>query len=183
MPDIPSQEPQTLIAGDTWRWARTLAGYPASSGWSLSYVLINAAAKLTITAQPDGDSHAVLVPAATTAGYPAGSYAWRARVSKDGEIYTVGEGRLDIRDAFGGSTLDARSHARKALDAIEAVLEGRASSSVAEYEIAGRRLKYIPVPELMAMRDKYRAEVAQEDAAASVAAGLPDRRRVLVRFG
>jgi hypothetical protein len=123
------------------------------------------------------------VAAATTAGYAAGTYDWRARVSKAGEVYTVGEGRLTVRNAFSAATFDARTHARKTLDAIEAVIEGRASSSTAEYTIAGRSLKHIPVADLLALRDKYRAEVLHEDAAAAVAAGLPDRRRVFVRFG
>jgi hypothetical protein len=183
MADIPTLEPSSVNAGDTWRWTRSLADYPASAGWALSYTLINASAKITISASASGDDHAVTVAAATTAGYAAGTYDWRARVSKDGEVYTVGEGRITVRNAFAASTFDARSHARKTLDAIEAVIEGRASSAVAEYTIAGRSLKHIPVADLLALRDKYRAEVLREDAAAAVAAGLPDRRRVFVRFG
>jgi hypothetical protein len=171
MADTPTLEPSSVNAGDTWRWTRSLADYPASAGWALSYTLINASAKITISA------------AATTAGYAAGTYDWRARVSKAGEVYTVGEGRITVRNAYAASTFDARSHARKTLDAIEAVIEGRASSSTAEYQIAGRQLKYIPVPDLLALRDKYRAEVKREDAIAAVAAGLPDSRRVFVRFG
>lgn len=183
MADIPTLEPTTANAGDTWRWNRTLADYPASAGWALSYTLINAAAKITINAAASGDDHAVTVSAATTAGYAAGSYDWRARVSKAGEVYTVGEGRITVRNAFAGATFDARSHARKTLEAIEATIEGRASSATLEYEIAGRRMKYIPAAELLKLRDKYRGEVAREDAATAVAAGLPDRRRVYVRFG
>lgn len=183
MADIPTIEPTTANAGDTWRWTRTLADYPASAGWALSYTLINASAKITINASASGDNHAVTVSAATSAGYAAGSYDWRARVSRAGEVYTVGEGRITVRNAFGGSTFDARSHARKTLEAIEAVIEGRASSATLEYTIAGRTMKHIPMADLLALRDKYRAEVLREDAAAAVAAGLPDRRRVHVRFG
>ncbi len=183
MADTPTIEPSSVNAGDTWRWTRSLADYPASAGWALSYTLINASAKITVNASASGDDHAVTVAAATTAGYAAGTYDWRARVSKAGEVYTVGEGRITVRNAYAASTFDARSHARKTLDAIEAVIEGRASSSTAEYQIAGRQLKYIPVADLLALRDKYRAEVLREDAAAAVAAGLPDRRRVFVRFG
>lgn len=183
MADIPTIEPTTANAGDTWRWTRTLADYPASAGWALSYTLINAAAKITINASASGDDHAVTVSAATTAGYAAGSYDWRARVSKAGEVYTVGEGRITVRNAFGGSTFDARSHARKTLEAIEAVIEGRASSEVSYYMIGNRQLRYMTPAELLTLRDKYRAEVAREDAAAAVAAGLPDKRRVFVRFG
>lgn len=183
MADIPTIEPTTANAGDTWRWTRTLADYPASAGWALSYTLINAAAKITINASASGDDHAVTVSAATTAGYAAGSYDWRARVSRAGEVYTVGEGRITVRNAFGGSTFDARSHARKTLEAIEAVIEGRASSEVSYYMIGNRQLRYMTPAELLTLRDKYRAEVAREDAAAAVAAGLPDKRRVFVRFG
>ena len=183
MADTPTIEPSSVNAGDTWRWTRSLADYPASAGWALSYTLINASAKITVNASASGDDHAVTVAAATTAGYAAGTYDWRARVSRAGEVYTVGEGRLTVRNAFSAATFDARTHARKTLDAIEAVIEGRASSSTAEYTIAGRSLKHIPVADLLALRDKYRAEVLREDAAAAVAAGLPDRRRVFVRFG
>lgn len=183
MADIPTIEPAVLNAGDTLRWTRSLADYPASAGWVLSYTLINAAAKITITGSASGDEHSILVPAATSAGYTPGSYDWRARVTKAGEVYTVGEGRLTVNASFSAATYDARSQARKTLEAIEATLEGRASSSTLEYEIGNRRMKYIPLSELLQLRDRYRAEVAREDAAAAVAAGLPDRRRVYVRFG
>lgn len=183
MADIPTIEPTTANAGDTWRWTRTLADYPASAGWALSYTLINGTAKITINASASGDAHAVTVTAATTAGYTAGSYDWRARVSKAGEVYTVGEGRITVRNAFAASTFDARSHARKTLEAIEAVIEGRASSEVSYYMIGNRQLRYMTPDELLTLRDKYRAEVLREDAAAAVAAGLPDKRRVFVRFG
>lgn len=183
MADIPTLEPTTANAGDTWRWNRTLADYPASAGWALSYTLINAAAKVTINATASGDDHAVTVSAATTAGYAAGSYDWRARVSRAGEVYTVGEGRITVRNAFSGTTFDARTHARKTLEAIEAVIEGRASSEVSYYMIGNRQLRYMTPDELLTLRDKYRAEVTREDAATAVAAGLPDRRRVFVRFG
>lgn len=183
MADIPALEPTTVNAGDTWRWTRSLSDYPASAGWVLSYTLINAGAKITVNASASGDDHLVTVSAATTAGYTPGTYDWRARVSKAGEVFTVSEGRITVRNAYAGSTFDARSHARKTLDNIEAVIEGRATSATLEYEIAGRRMKYIPAAELLSLRDKYRAEVAAEEAARSVAAGLPDKRRVFVRFG
>jgi hypothetical protein len=93
----------------------------------------------------------------------------------------VGTGTLSVRPSFAVAT-DGRTHARKVLDAIEAVIEGRATSEVAEYQIAGRELRYIPIPELLQLRDKYRGEVLREDAASRAARGLPDPRRVFVRF-
>ena len=122
----------------------------------------------------------VNVSAATSAAYVAGTYDWRARVTKTTEVYTVGTGRITIKASF-ASALDARSSMRTALEAIEATLSGRTTSATAEYEIAGRRLKYIPLPELLVLRDRYRIDVAREDAAARSAAGLPNPGRIQVR--
>jgi hypothetical protein len=180
---IPTIEPSLITAGDTLKWVKTLADYSAADGWVLSYVFINAAAKFSITATASGSDFAVTVAAATTAAYAAGAYDWRAQVSKSGEVYTVSTGRATVKPAFSVATLDGRSQARTSLEAIEAMLQGRASSAVHEYEIAGRRLKYIPVPELLQLRDALRADVAREDTAARIASGLGDNRRIYVRFG
>ncbi len=183
MADIPRTEPLSVNAGDTIRWTRTLADYPASAGWVLTYTLLNAAAKITITSAASGDDHAVNVAAATSAAWVAGDYAWRAQVSKAGEVYTVAEGRMTVAPSFGAATLDTRSSARKALEAVEAYLADPNNLTAAKYEIAGRSLDRFPLSELWAHRDRLRFEVAREDAATRAAAGLPDKRRVFVRFG
>jgi hypothetical protein len=181
--DTPTIEPTRIVAGDTLKFTITLADYSASDGWTLTYTMVNASARQTFAAAADGSDHAVTVAAATTAAWAVGSYDWIAKVSNvGGEVYTVRSGRWEVASGFTSAT-DARTHARTMLDAIEAVLEGRATSAVQEYEIAGRKLRYIPLPELLVIRDKYRAEVAREDAAADVARGMPDGRRVYVRFG
>jgi hypothetical protein len=48
--------------------------------------------------------------------------------------------------------------------------------------IAGRELWRISITELLVLRSRYQMEVAREEAATSVGRGLPDKRRVLVRF-
>lgn len=179
---IPTTEPARIVAGDTAKWAKSLADYPAGDGWTLSYSLVTATNRYTFSASADGDDHLVTVAAATTAVWVPDPYAWRAQVALSGEVYTVGEGIVTVAAAF-GAAVDARSLARRQLDAVEAMLEGRASSSVAEYSIAGRALKYIPVTDLMVLRDRLRMDVAREDAATASAAGLPVRGRVFVRFG
>lgn len=183
MIDIPTIEPATVNAGDTVRWRRALPDYPASAGWVLTYTLLNAAGRITITASAQGDDHLVSVPAGTTAGWAAGDYAWRAQVSKAGEVYTVGEGRMTIKPSFGVSALETRSLARQALDAVEAYLADPNNIAAAQYEIAGRQLRRYTLPELWAHRDRLRLEVLREEQAERLAVGLPDRRRVLVRFG
>jgi hypothetical protein len=183
MAAIPTTEPTTVNAGDTIRWNRTLPDYPASAGWVLTYTLLNAASKITITSTASGNDHAVNVAAATSATWVAGDYAWRAQVALAGQVFTVGEGRMAVKPSFGASTLDTRSPARKALEAVEAYLYDPNNLTAAEYQIAGRSLKRIPLPELRDWRDRLKVDVAREDAATRTAAGLPDTRRVFVRFG
>lgn len=178
----PTTEPALIIAGDTAKWLKSLADYPASAGWVLVYALVSAAQRYTFTATALGDDFLVTVAAATTAAYVAGGYEFRGSVSKAGEVFTVASGRLNIAPAF-GAAVDARSQARRTLEAIESTLEGRASSATAEYEIAGRKLKYIPIADLLQLRDRFRRDVAGQDAADRIAKGLGNPGRVYVRFG
>jgi hypothetical protein len=178
----PTTEPDTLIAGDTAKWLITLPDYPATDGWALSYKLANAANTITFAAGASGSDHLVTVAATTTAGWQPGYYIWRSQVSKAGEVFTVSTGSVTIAPALGSAT-DARSHARKVLDTVEAYLENPANMAAARYQINGRELFRYGIPDLLALRSRYQAEVAREKAAQNVARGLPDKRRIFVRFG
>ncbi|BBF76065.1 hypothetical protein URS_0009 [Acinetobacter ursingii] len=62
---------------------------------------------------------------------------------------------------------DLRSHARKTLDAIEAVIEKRATIDQERYRINNRELYRTPFETLVKLRSLYRAEVSREQAKAS----------------
>lgn len=177
--DTSNPEPISINPGDTVKWARSLASYPASAGWALSYELLNAMHRYEIPAIADGDAFRVVVSAQTSQSFAPGSYDWRARVTNSDEVYTVANGRMTVAPSFGAAG-DTRSHARRTLDVIQAVLEGRATSATTEYEINGRRLKYIPLNELHAMRSKYQREVAAEEGKTGPR-GVSGR--ISVRFG
>jgi hypothetical protein len=181
---VPTTEPATLVAGDTATWTKSLSDYPASAGWVLSYALVKSGTRITFNASASGDDHLVSEAPVTTAAWAAGDYQWTAKVSLAGAVYTVASGAVTIAADYSAATggLDARSHARTTLDALEAWIEGR-NMGVAEYEIAGRRMKSIPIPDLLVLRDRYRRDVRSEDDAARAAAGLPSRNKMLVRFG
>lgn len=179
---IPTTEPANLPAGDTATWQRTLASYPASDGWALTYTLVNASQRYTATATAVGDDHLINIPASTTATWAPGWYDWRAQASKSGQVFTVAAGRLQVLPTFGTAT-DARSHAQKVLEAIQAYLENPVNLAASEYEIAGRSLRRHSIPELLALRDRYQFEVNREANAQRAAAGLAPRGRIAVRFG
>lgn len=161
-PPIPSSVPSVFRAGDTAIWRRTLSDYPAGDGWTLDYLLVQPSRQITLTATADGDSHLIEIAASTTQTWTPGSYSWQERASKAGKIHTTATGTLQIQPSFAAATLglDARTHAQKTLDALEAWIESR-DLGVAEYQIAGRQLKTIPIPDLLLLRDRYRREVRE----------------------
>ena len=178
----PTTEPREFVAGDTAKWLKTLADYPASAGWALGYTLINSTGKITFGSTAQAESFLVNVAASTTAGWAAGNYAWRAQVSKAGEVYTVGQGSTVVKAAFSAATLEARTTAAIMLENVNAALTNTASQNVLEYEIAGRRLKHYDIAGLLALRDRLTADVARETAAANIANGLGNPGRIYVRF-
>jgi hypothetical protein len=185
--DIPTNEPLSLRAGDTWAWTRSLTDYPATA-WTLKYRFKHpTAAGFEITATASGTDHAVSVAAAVTTSYTAGDWTWTAWVEGGtSEKYTVDTGTVtilaDYRSGAASATYDGRTHARKVLAAIEAVIEGRASKDQEEYTIAGRSLKRTPVADLIRFRTLYKAEVANEIAAERLANGIGISKTIGVRL-
>jgi hypothetical protein len=187
--------PDTLQAGDTWAWDATVYGYP-SSEWTLKFVLHLRGSATTIeitatTAAEGGDNYDVTVAATYTKDYAPGTYEWTAFVEKgaggDRERYTVSGGGGTVRilsdlETADAST-DARTHARKVLDGIEATMEGRASHAELSLTVNGKAIQYMKPEELIRWRSFYRGEVSTEKQAEEIAQGRGSSRRILTRFG
>jgi hypothetical protein len=180
----PTTEPVSFTSGDTVAWLRTLDDYPASSSWVLAYTFINGAAKFTVTAAASGRDHAVAIAASASAGYPPGTYTWQATVTKSAERYTVGTGTCQVLPNLeAASQYDTRTPARKALDAAEVALATYgAKAYLQSYDIAGRSQRFHDPGAFLAWRDKLKAEVRREEAAAAIAAGRRPRNQLLARF-
>jgi hypothetical protein len=86
------------------------------------------------------------------------------------------------RDAY--STYDGRSHARKMLDAINAILDGRALSAdldLIRTSFGDRQAEY-DLANLLKMRQQYAFAVQAEDNAERLARGEPSGRFIATRF-
>lgn len=125
---IPKTEPAWVRLGDTWSWYRSdLAEFPAPT-WSLTYHFKNAVGGFDVAATADGTGFAVNVDPATTAALTAGRYDYVALVTDGTDRHEVGSGVLEVRPDFAAvGALDARTLPRKILDAIDAILESRAT--------------------------------------------------------
>lgn len=158
--------PGSITAGLTFKRTVTLADYPADQGWVLNAYLRGKTA-INIEATADGAKHVINVPAATTTEWQAGDYGYSVRVSKSGDVYEVGSGTLSVlSDMQTVTSGDFRSHAQKTLDAIEAVIENRASLDQERYRINNRELYRTPMADLLKLRALYRREVNQQKAKA-----------------
>lgn len=180
---IPTTEPLTARAGDTWQWRREdlSADYPASA-WTLKYYFRNAASFFDVTAAADGDEFAVTVAKASTAAYTVGSYDWIAVVESATERFEKDSGRIEVLPNLAtAAAYDVRGFARKMVDAIEAVLLSRATADqldLVETQLGDRGLKRDRAS-LIELRSKFASEARREEATQNG----ESKNRILVRFG
>ena len=150
-------EPTRITAGDTIQWSRSVPDYPATSGWVLNYSLLSLAGSIQISTVPDGSSHLVNIPMSVSAGYVPGTYSWQSWVTNGSERHQIEQGTIEVLVDFAtaGAGTDTRSHVKRTLDSIEAVIEGRASKGDQELTIDGTTLKKMNVEELLKLRSTY----------------------------
>lgn len=168
--NYPTQEPDLLVIGDRWTWRRPdlVADYPTAD-YALTYEFHEDSGgggshKFSITATETTNDYLIEIASATTATYATGVFHWYAFITRtsDSERIAIDDGYAKIELNFADTNADHRSHAKKVLDAIEAVLENRASQDQMSYSIAGRSLSRMSIDDLMRFRDRYRAEYNRE---------------------
>ncbi len=160
MPDIPTSAPQTATAGDSLTWYQSAGDCTPADGWALSVEVVGK--DLSVAATNDNGQHRVTLTTAQTQGLGAGAWSWVARATKAGERVTVARGTLTLAPDPLGEQASATTHAERMLAAIEALIEGRATSDLSSYSVAGRSLTKMTFDELLAARSYFRHEVAAQ---------------------
>ncbi len=177
---------RTLIVGDTLDFPTSIPDYPASSGYVLTYRLIprTSGTPITIISGANGDDYRTQVEAVTTTDWADGEYSWFADVAKDGDVFTVDSGVVTLLpNPRTATAYDGRSPARKALDAVNAVLSTWGTNAhVQEYTIGNRSMRFATKAEAIQQRDMLKAEVWREEERDRTAAGQPSRRIISTRF-
>lgn len=159
---IPDSVPRELVAGDTWTWTRELGDYPAGT-WTATVYFENKDGVFNVSGTASNTTHSFTIDATTSAAIKPGLYGWRLRVTDGSTTTTVENGMLDVLvDPAKAGRVDTRSWARRTLEAIEAFLEGNASTAQQSMSIQGRSLSRWSLPDLTAFRDKLKSEVATE---------------------
>lgn len=189
-------EPTAITVGDSLGWTRDHSAvvYTDSSGdeqecsataWTLKYYAAGPDGVFNITASATGQDFIVSLTATQTANWSTGFYEWRAYAINGANRYEIDRGKWELLADFTKQIkgYEARSHARIVLEAINAVMEDKATADQMSLSIGGRSLSRYSFQELLFVKAQYEAIVAKEEAEAAVARGDNPSKRILVRFG
>ena len=152
-----SEIPCEVTAGDTIDVALSDLSvlYPTDEYTLTVSTRLNDAAADSVTLDKVGSVHTGQLGFTGSAG--TYRYAVKAERTSDHVSQTVQSGLIEVNiNPVDG---DPRTHAERTLEAIEALLEGRAGKDVQSYSIQGRSLTKMTVDELRRWRRHYRAEV------------------------
>lgn len=178
--------PEQFTAGDSLQF-RVIDSepYQSSAGWvyKLYMVLEDTPVPQTISSVMDsGDFLLAAVPATTIAWTP-GRWQWAlVAVNNDGTTNTTAEGFVQVLPKLSVANADVRSHAKRTLDLIEALIEGRVTNDILESVIDNTRFMRMNPEQLLVAHSYYTAKVRSEEAKARVANGRASGRNVLYRF-
>lgn len=182
--DTQSGVPCKFRSGDTVRFSYINSDHPASS-WSAQFCLSrNGTAVSPVSATESGDEYIFTLSAATTAALSAGTYKWMIRYTEtsSSEVETGEQGILDVLPNL--ATSQSASTAQALLTLCEAQLTALLASgdTFASVSFNGQSYSKRDIGQLMAQRDRLRAEVISERRAAALAAGENDGTVFQVRF-
>jgi hypothetical protein len=187
---------QKLVAGDTLSYLQDAptgadGAYYPGDGWTLKYRLIprdGTASVIDLTATTEGTQYRVAAAATVTDDWSPGDYSVAAWVEKGAEVYTVEPAFSQLvilqnpRTAVAG--FDGRTLAQKAIDDLNVALASYTASNgtIAEYEIAGRRMKFTTSQGIRDLLRHWQTERAREIRKDAIARGMADPRFSYVRF-
>jgi hypothetical protein len=175
-----------IRAGDSLLFAVNPADYTAPD-WSVVFSFrAPLGTAIEITSTDDGTGHLLSVAASVTATWAAATYSGIGRaLGPSSAVQTFWTGTLQVLPdlTVQGDNFDNRSHARKCLDAIEAVMLGKASKDVLSSSIAGVSISRLTPEQLITWRNYYAAEVKTEEQNLAAQNGQSTGNNILVRFG
>jgi hypothetical protein len=150
-----------IIQGSTIEWEVELCDYLPSDGWALKYYIRGAGTGLDVTGTDDDDDDVfeLVITATQTAGLAIGNWSWQSFAEKDAEKFLISQGNFKVKEGFAtiaaATTFDGRSQVKIALDAIDAVIAGKATLDQQEYTIGNRSLRRYAMSDLIALRKEY----------------------------
>lgn len=179
-------EPTSFIQGETVQWRKEFCDYLPSGGYSVIYYLRGPEGGIDIGGAADGDAFVFTISAAQSATLAVGEYGYQAFAILNADKFLVSQGELRVKAGLAtistGEAFDNRTQAEKDLEAVRALLSGKASSDVQSYTIGNRELAKIPMADLLALEKNLSARVRRERQAERLKKGGSFFKPILVRM-
>ncbi len=186
--------PDTITAGDTVSWQQDTLGdfSPATHGLAFSLRGPSEAAKLDLTGVPASTRWALTISSAQSAALNTAPatvvWYWQCTATAlvGGAVTAFASGTLKVRPNLASlsGNFDGRSQTERDLEAVRKAITARAENGlVLTYTIGNRNLQRESVKGLLELQSMLEARLRREKTAASLAAGLGNPAKILVRFG
>lgn len=161
--------PVSFTIGNTLDVVLSFGDFPAPTYNAVLYLTSHGKTTITVNAIDYSSEHRFLLSGGSTQSWVAGTYDWMVRVDGLGVLVTAASGKITLLPdpAQLNANSDARSHARKTLDLLQAAIEGRLPNALDSYSVDGRTLNKVKFTELVQMRDRYQGIVNAEEAKAA----------------
>jgi len=144
----------------------------------------NGLSSLDVVSSASGSSHLLSILTTDSANLIPGEYSVAGYAIVTGKRIQVWRGKIIVTVNL--QTLDpgadTRTQARRTLDAVELVIEGRASSSILNSIVDGTTLNRLMPEQLLKLRDRYKTIVLKEEAAEMAAQGRSSTNNIFTRF-
>jgi hypothetical protein len=185
-PALPSLEPSVVVAGDNVQWLRALDDYSAAD-YTLKYALMpttGAVINITASTYTDGTSFWVNESSTTTEKWAPGEYLWQASVTDtNSNRTTLFPGRIVIKPDFATAPVaNYQSVVKQTLDALYALIQGKATSDQMNYTIRGRSLSRMQPKELLDWLDFYEELYDRETRKEANQQGRSNKGKIVISF-
>ena len=158
---------EKIQAGNQYDYELDLPEY---AGYVVTKAFNNIGSVFTITATESGNGKFTFSEnSQATAVWVPGEYHTCVYATLGDARHTVEQSKARVMPDLAGAPTDNRGHVKKTLDALEAMIEGKATKDQASMTIAGRSLARYEPGDLLKWRDRYRAELQQINRMAGIA--------------
>ena len=176
--------PRNIVAGDSIEWTDFFPEY-LSPLWSIKYSLVCPLTKIELVSEPEADTggHSFYLPSTDTDSWQPGDYIYQVYAISEGSRATIGRGFFTVDVDFSAQDkYDARPWLDRAIDAVEASVAGRASSSQLVMEIDGSRIEHISHLDQLELLERLYKRRAARGRARDVSQGKSPFGTVRVEF-
>jgi hypothetical protein len=163
--EILTSEPASFTAGDTVKWTKAIADYPADE-WALTYAFqAPDGTRQSTNAAASGTSHAVTINTVASALFSPGVNKWQSYATNllDSERVSVECGAVTVKPNLAAAVVE--SSYKQALDAAEAAYIGLIGKKFASTSVNGQTYNFKNSAELLEEIRRLKALVNAENAA------------------